>query len=157
MVVGIPVSLQAGTHFEARVGLYTTSGPRAQLTGFSDDQHRLRLAAMDWTGAAVSWKPIAVPPNPFSTRFNQDGRPITFDQLTTTGAVRITNEPAGTFLTPLPGGGAFEIRLHVGNAPRVVEALSESGGVLSRPALRFENGAVVIERDPAVFAYRLME
>ena len=156
-VVHVPESIAAGQHFELRAGLYADGVPRALLIGFSDDERRVRLAAMEWTGVAVSWKPKVAPADPFLTRFNMQGRPITFGSLTTAGAVRVTKEAEGTLLTPLPGGSAFEIRLRVGKAPRTVEALSESREVLSRPATRMENGAVVIAREPTVFAYRIVE
>jgi hypothetical protein len=153
--VRVPDSISAGQHFEMRVGLY--GADRARLMGFTDDEHRIRLAAMEWNGSAVAWKPMAAPANPFPGRFNLAGRFISFDSLTTTGAVRVTKEAEGTLVTPLPGGGAFAIRLRVGKAPRSVEALSETREVISRSAARMESGAVVIARDPAVFAYRLVE
>ena len=156
-VVHIPDAIGAGQHFELRVGLYANGAPRAQLIGFNDGERRIRLAAMEWTGAAVAWKPIVAPANPLLSRFNMDGRFITFDALTTAGAVRITREAEGTLLTPLPGGGPFAIRLRVEKAPRSVESLGESHEVISRSAARMENGVVVIARDPAVFAYRLVE
>jgi hypothetical protein len=161
-VLRVPDSIASGQHFELRAGLYSSSGPRAQLTGFDDDQHRLRLAAMEWSGSAVTWKALGAPADLFLSRFNTAGLPMRFDLLTfglltTTGAVRVTKEAQGTMLTPLPGGGAFEIRLRVPKAPRSVEALTESREVVSRPAVRVENGAVVITRDPSVFAYRLVE
>jgi len=155
--VQVPDSIKAGQPFELRAGLYANGAPRAQLIGFNDGERRVRLAAMEWTGAAVAWKPVLAPANPLLSRFNMEGRPIAFDDLTTTGAVRVTRDAEGTLLTPLPGGQGFEIRLRVGKASRTVEALSESREVVSRSAARVENGVVVIERDPAVFAYRLME
>jgi hypothetical protein len=157
VVVRVPDSIAAGQHFELRAGLYASSAPRAQLIGFNDDQSRIRLAAMEWTGSAVSWKPLVATTDPFLSRFNMAGRPIAFASLTTTGAVRVTKDANGTLLTPLPGGGPFEIRLRVAKAPRSVEALSESSEVISRAAARVENGTLVIERDPAVFAYRVLE
>jgi len=157
VVVRVPETVAAGQSFELRVGLYANSGPRALLTGLNDDARRLRLAAMEWTGAAVSGKPMVAPANPLPGRFNLEGRPIAFDRLTTAGAVRVTKEAEGTLLTPLPGGGAFELRLRVEKPPRTVEALDESREVLSRQPARMENGAVVIERDPSVFAYRIVE
>ena len=157
VVVHVPDSIKAGQYFELRVGLYAKGGSRASLAGLNDDQHRLRLAAMEWTGAAVSWKPLTAPEDPFPARFNTQGRPIAFASLTTTGAVRVTKEAQGTVLTPLPGGGPFEIRLHVGKPPREVETLNESREVISRSAARFENGVVVIAREPSVFAYRIVD
>jgi hypothetical protein len=155
-VVRVPDAIAAGQHFEMRVGLYNNSG-RANLVGFDDDEHRLRLAAMEWTGSAVMWKALAGPPNPYLTRFNLEGRSITFDLLTTPGAVRVTKDGGATLVTPLPGGGPFEIRLHVTRAPRNVESLSESREVIARSAAHMDNGAVVITREPSVFAYRLVE
>lgn len=58
---------------------------------------------------------------------------------TRAGAVRLTKEADATLLTPLPGGARFEIRLRIQN-----------------PA-RLRNGAIVIDRDPTVFAYRLVD
>jgi hypothetical protein len=150
VIVSIPNTIAAGQRFEARVGLYNHDN-RANLTGLNDDEHRLRLAAIEWTGSAVTSQPIAAPPNPLLARFNMEARPITFDQLTTTGAVRI----AGKMLTPLPGGGPFEIRLKVANPPKTIEAIGESGEVLSTQPAHLEKGAIIIQRDPTVFAYRL--
>jgi hypothetical protein len=147
-VVSVPAGIKPGQHFDMRVGLYSSNGPRARLLGSSDEGRRLRLASMDWTGGAVSWKPIETPADPFLTRFNLQGKPITFDGLTTTGAVRITKEASATQLTPLPGGGLFEIRLP--RVPRTIESLNEAGEVIET-----KPGAAIITRDPKVFAYRL--
>ncbi|SPE36690.1 exported hypothetical protein [Candidatus Sulfopaludibacter sp. SbA3] len=156
VVVRVPETVTAGQRFELRAGLFSNSG-RAQLTGLNDDQRRLRLAAMEWTGGAVSWRPMAAQSDPLLSRFNKDSRPISFDRLTTAGAVRVTEEAQGTLLIPLPGGGPFEIRLRLPTPARTVEALSESREVLSRLPVRLENGVIVIERDPAIFAYRIVE
>jgi hypothetical protein len=154
-VVRIPESFKAGQRFELRAGLYSSGGPRAQLPGLSDEGRRLRLAAMEWTGSAVSWKPIEAPADPSLTRFNTEGRSIGFDRVTTAGAVRVTHERTGVLLTPLPGGDAFEIRIRTDQPARTVDALSESGEVISKTPARVENGVAVIVRDPSVFAYRL--
>ena len=73
-VVRIPEGVKTGQRFEMRVGLYMSNGPRAQLLGLSDEGRRLRLASMEWTGNAVSWKRIDAPPDPFLSRFNMEGR-----------------------------------------------------------------------------------
>jgi hypothetical protein len=154
-VVNIPESIKVGTRFEMRVGLYGTNLPRAQLLGLSDDQRRLRLGAMEWGASGISWKPIEGPPDPFLSRFNMDKRPITFGGVTTTGAVRVSQDGTGMLVTPLPGGGAFEIRLRVGQAPRTVQVLDEGRNVVTVAPAQVDKGVVVIRREPTVFAYRV--
>ena len=157
VLVGVPETIAAGQRFELRAGLYANNAPRALLSGLNDTERRLRLAAMEWSGAAISWKPLAAPADPLPSRFNVEGRPIAFDRLITAGAVRMTQDVEGILLTPLPGGGPFEIRLRVEKPPRAVETLDESRKVLSRAPARMESGAVAIERDPSVFAYRIVK
>jgi hypothetical protein len=110
VTVRIPDTIAARQSFELRTGLYSPAD-RANLIGLNDDQHRLRLATIEWTGDKVAWKPLAAPSNPFLTRFNRKNQPINFGPLTTTGALRLTKEGTTTLLTPLPGGPAFEVRL----------------------------------------------
>jgi hypothetical protein len=147
-VVTLPASIASGQLFDMRVGLYASSGPRLRLTGPSDDQRRLRLASMQWTASGISWKPVEAPADVFRTRFNLDNRAIDFGDITTTGAVRVTKDARGTIVMPLPNGGAFEIRLR--QAPHRIESLKETGEILSTTP-----GTAVIERDPAIFAYRI--
>ncbi len=157
VVVRIPDIIRAGQPFELRAGLYANNAPRALLSGLNDNERRLRLATMEWSGAAISWKPLAAPADPLPSRFNVEGRPIAFDRLITAGAVRVTQEAEGILLTPLSGGGPFEIRLRLEKPPRAVETLGESREVLSRAPARTENGVIVIERDPSAFAYRIVD
>jgi hypothetical protein len=60
-------------------------------------------------------------------------------------------------LTPQPGGGPFEIRLRITPPPGTVQALNESGGLVSKSPAHVENGVTVISRDPAIFAYRVVK
>ena len=108
------------------------------------------MAAMEWTGTSVTWKPLPQPAKP-----PQPTGPNTFDRITTTGAVRVTIEAGSTLITPLPGGNAFDIRIHQDLPPRTIEALNESQAVVAKSPARVENGVTIITRDPAIFAYRL--
>jgi hypothetical protein len=146
-VVNVPASIAAGQKFEMRVGLYGPRGPRAQLAGPSDEARRKRLAAMEWTGSVASWKPIDAAPDPFLTRFNMQAKPIPFEGITTAGALRITKESGATLITPLPGGGAFDI--HVPQSVRMIVGIKEDGSLKS-----LSTGSP-IQRDPSVFAYKL--
>jgi hypothetical protein len=154
--VKVPEQVKAGQRFEMRVGLYGSNLPRAQLLGLSDDGRRLRMASVEWNGSGVVWKPIESPADPFLKRFNMAGRPMAFGDVTTAGALRVTTQGAATIVTPLPLGDAFEVRVKTDRMTRTVEALGESGEVMSKSAARVEGGATVIVRDPAVFAYRLL-
>ncbi len=154
VVARIPEAILAGKRFELRAGLYGANG-RAQLLGLGDEGRRLRLAAMEWTGSTLSWKVIDAPDDPFLGRFNMTGRPIAFYGVTTTGAVRVSKEGEDLLVTPLPGGGTFEIRLRLPRSARTVEALNETAETVSSLPVVAENGETVIQRDPAVFAYRI--
>ena len=77
------------------------------------------------------------------------------------GAFRLTKEGEALLLTPLPESARFTARIRWDSIPRKLqksrqaEALDEEGRVLRRVPVREENGEVVLDCDPGVFAYRL--
>jgi hypothetical protein len=156
VIVRVPDAVAAGTKVEMRLGLYNPAGgARPQFNGLDDGTRRLRLGAVEWTGAGINWTPFDQPADPSLPRFNTEGRPIQWDNLTTAGALRLTNENGITLITPLPGGGRFEIRLKLPSAPETVTARNESGAVVSTAPARLDNGEVVLTRDPTIFTYQL--
>jgi hypothetical protein len=92
---------------------------------------------------------------------NVEGREIDFGAVATDGAVRITREGDAVLVTPLPGSARFDVRIAWGELPwrlpdpRRIEAVSETGEVLSRVRAEREEREVSVTCERGVFAYRL--
>jgi hypothetical protein len=152
----VPQSASAGQSWDLRVGLYLPSGGARLLPeGQDDGTRRIMLGSLRWTGSDVVFTAYQAPPDPLLPRLNPTGQPIGFGAVTTSGALRLAREGDALVITPLPGGPPFEVRVRLDRAPGAVEALDEARQVLSGVAVRFVAGELVLDRDPAVFAYRV--
>ena len=100
-------------------------------------------------------------PDPRPARMNPEGREVTFGAVSTNGAVRITDAGDALEVTPLPFSPAFKVRLRWHdlpwklNAPKEVEALDETGGVLRRMPVDRNGEEILLTCESDVFSYRL--
>jgi len=148
--VAVNVPASPGGAADVRAGLYRPGeGTRILPEGPDDGAHRVRLGSVDLSD--FRFTAYAPPPDPTLSRLNPEGRLVSFEGVVTNGALRITPGE----LTPLPGGGPFEIRLRGAPRPQSIEALDESGNTTASLQPLVEGGDIVIRRDPAVFTYRL--
>ncbi len=101
------------------------------------------------------------PDDPRPARMNPQKKMIAFGAATTDGAFRLTRDGNALRLTPLPSSPRFQVRLRWKELPwqlpepREAEAISENDSVTARVALRQENGELVLDCEPGIFAYRL--
>jgi hypothetical protein len=90
-------------------------------------------------------------------------KPSDFGDATTAGGCRLVREKDAMRLIPLPGGRKFTVRIRptlpIGSASRwkFVETLDEDEKVVKRRKIKREGDEVVVECEPSVFAYRLVE
>ena len=112
----------------------------------------------------VNGRQVVNAPPEILARHNPEQKPIDFGAIVTVGACRLTRDGDALVLTPLPGDRVpkFKVQLRWPALPwqvpepTQVEHLAEDGSVLRRDPVRREGGAVVIECEPGVFAYRLV-
>jgi hypothetical protein len=77
------------------------------------------------------------------------------------GAYRLTKAAEGLVCTPLPDSGRLSVRIRWSELPwklkepRTAQALDEAGKVLRSVPVKAANGIVVLDCDPAAFAYML--
>ena len=98
----------------------------------------------------------------FNARRAPGEAPIDFGPVATTGACRLTREGNTLTVTPLPDSAAsFQIAIRWTALPwrlpeaAHVEAIDEESGVLARHPIHGEDGRVVLDCEPGVFAYRV--
>lgn len=103
----------------------------------------------------------AAGPDPRIARMNPDNKLVSFGAVTTNGGFRLGPEGGAIQLTPLPSSPRFQARIRwselpwkVGE-PKQAESLGENGKVVGAAPLRQENGEIVLDCEPGVFAYRL--
>ncbi len=164
----VPEESKVGDKFDLRVGLYSPGGggPRLPLLGADDGERRIRLGAVELTGAAdqvtgIRWEPQAPVVDPYVARQNPDGKPIDFGPVRTAGGCRLVRQDKSLMLIPLPESGSARTRfeLHWDRLPwqlpkpTHLEALAENGECLRRTAV---GQTLVVECEPDVFAYRLL-
>ena len=100
----------------------------------------------------------------FLARQNATGKPIAFGPLATCGGCRLMLDGENLVVIPLPqsegSGFAFAIRWKTLPwklaEPTKVEAIDESGKVLSLRPIARDGQAVIVQCEPGVFQYRLV-
>ena len=103
----------------------------------------------------------AMGPDPRPARMNPENKLVSFGAVTTNGSFRLAPEGGAIQLTPLPSSPRFQARIRWSELPwklaepKQAEALGENGEVIRSAALRQENGEIVLDCEPGVFAYRL--
>ncbi|MHC4251054.1 MAG: hypothetical protein ACYS9X_18185 [Planctomycetota bacterium] len=148
-----------------RAGLWDESG-RCRLVGVDDGERRYRLGTLRLNGrggdvTGGTWTPVKPEADPTLARMNVEGREVDFGAVATDGALRLTREGDAVLVTPLPGSARFDVRIAWGELPwrlpepRSVEAISETGEVLSRGPVGRRGHEVAVTCEPGVFAYRL--
>lgn len=102
-----------------------------------------------------------VGPDPRLARMNPEGKPVSFNAVTSNGGFRLAREGDAVTLTPLPASIRFEARLRwkelpwKSAEPIQAEALDENGTVIGKVKLEKSAGELVLTCEPDVFAYRL--
>lgn len=108
-------------------------------------------AAVERMGQIVEWSR-----SPSQVYVNaREGKPVRFDTIETSGALRLTRQGDALLVAPLPSGSAFDLRMKTGLKPVSTEALDENGNVLRAAPFRFEDGELVLTCESDVFAYRI--
>lgn len=166
--VAIPAQFTTGQTVEMRIGFYNPGGGARLLPeGPDDGTSRVRLGSIVLQGqgtalTGVDWKPFEAPPDAALARLNPDGRPVSFEGVTTDGALRLSAAGDTLWLTALPEGRKkFAARIHWAGLPwklpipREVEAVDEEGNARNTSSVVRQDGDVVVVLDPSVHSYRL--
>ena len=162
----IPNESKPGDAVELRVGLWRSGPGRRTLEGLSDGEQRIRLGTVRLEGKGediehMTSAPIAAEPDPALVRLNAEGKAVSFGNVSTVGACRITPEEGGLLITPLPKSRQFSVCLKAAQLPceapqpKLAQALNEDSAVLKSTPLHKEGDIITLTCEPGVFAYRL--
>ncbi len=165
----LPETLPEETTWGLCLGFYRpTDGRRLPLTGPDDGTGRIRLGTIrlgvkGGRPDGMAWTPHQPKPDAWLARQNPQAKPIDFGGITTATGVRLSRDGNRLLLTPLPNTGKDEFTVRLTPAvlrwqlpqPRHVEMLGEDGEVIRRVPVQRQGDTILIEVEPATFAYRL--
>jgi hypothetical protein len=159
--VTIPAGVSSPS--EIRVGLWGPGGGRAALEGMDDGERRIRLGTVaPRADGSVVFSPLDAPADPLLARTNAARKKVAFPGgVTTNGALRLDVVNGALRATLLPSSPPFTLRLTWVELPwrlpepTRAEALDEAGKTVKTTMLTRESGAIVLNGDAGVFAYRL--
>jgi hypothetical protein len=158
----IPSRFENGESFDLRVGFYNPGGgPRGLIDGPLDPQRRVRLGTFRVSGGKASFTAYDPGPDPLLARLNPAAKMVGFGGVATNAAVKLSRVGDRLWITPLPDSRASQVRLKWEDLPwkqvrpHVLHVRNEDGSIASTRALTEENGEIVIDVEPGVFAYEL--
>jgi hypothetical protein len=140
-------------HTLPQYGFYARWGGSGDRPAYGAGIERRNGVVVEWSRSAAQ---VYV-----NARLAAGGKPVDFDGIVTTGALRFTKEGDALQATPLPGGSRFAIRARWSAlpwrmaAPRHVTALDENGKPLREAPFRFEGGEAILTRETDAFAYKM--